>query len=67
MTYREKIQDMISQLRSVYTDSDWMRDHATQDEKEYWNQFRMAMQGVTLPLQRLDNSITDSRGAVPID
>lgn len=60
MTYREKIQEMISQINKLYNDAEWLRDLATSEEKEYWNQHRGIFYDAALPLKRLDNSLTEA-------
>ena len=32
MTYREKIQQLIKTIQSIYDDAEWLRDIATEDE-----------------------------------
>jgi hypothetical protein len=61
MTLREKIQDMVAQLNNIYDDAEWLRDLATEDEKENWNQLRQVVPYASAPLQKLDNSLSDTR------
>jgi hypothetical protein len=60
-TYRDEIQLIISQLENIYDRADWLRDHATEPEKQFWNTFRGKMREAVSPLQILDNGMTDAR------
>lgn len=66
MTYREKIQEMISQIDKLYDDANWLRDLATIEEKKYWNEFRGNFFDASQPLRKLDDNMTDSRGMTQI-
>ena len=61
MTYREKIQQMILQINTLYEEAEWLRDFATSEEKEYWNAHRKIFYDAAGPLQKLDNKLSQSR------
>lgn len=61
MTYREKIQELIKRIDSVYDDAEWLRDMATEEEKDYWNKTRGIFYEAGAPLRKLDNSLSQSR------
>ena len=61
MTYREKIQSMIEQINQLYNDAEWLRDLATNEEKEYWNKHRGIFYDASQPLRKLDNMLSDNR------
>lgn len=61
MTYREKIQKMIAQINELYEEAEWLRDIATLDEKEHWNNHRRIFYDASAPLRRLDNSLSQQR------
>lgn len=66
MTYREKIQEMISTIHKLYDDAGALRDMATSEEKIYWNQFRGNFYTAANPLQQMDDNMTDKRGETTI-
>lgn len=61
MIYREKIQQLIKIIQSIYDDAEWLRDIATEEEKPYWNEVRRIFYSADEPLRKLDNKITQSR------
>jgi hypothetical protein len=61
MNYREAIQLQIAALQELYDNAEGLRDAATDDEKEVWNNVRRLLPDVWRPLQRLDNSLSSSR------
>lgn len=61
MTYREKIQEMIKTIESIYTDAEWLRDIATEEEKIHWNQVRKIFYDADNPLRKLDRSLSLGR------
>jgi hypothetical protein len=67
MTYREKIQQMIKLINSVYDDAEWMRDLATEEEKVYWNEIRKIFYSAGDPLNKLDNRLPAFRAQMEID
>ena len=66
MTYREKIQQFIRTIQSIYDDAEWLRDIATEDEKPYWNEVRRIFYSADEPLRKLDNNISRSRADMEI-
>lgn len=63
MTYREAIQRKIEQVEILYTDAGYLRDHATEPEKDTWNEVRSLTGELLTVLNRLDNRISESRAA----
>lgn len=59
MTYREKIQNMIDQINQLYEDAEGLRDMATSEEKQYWNDHRRIFYDAAQPLRKLDNILTE--------
>lgn len=66
MTYTEKISEMIQAIAKIYDEAEWMRDLATEDEKAYWNKLRGNLYSADEPLRKLNNDISESRGAMEI-
>jgi len=48
-------------MSDIYDDCEWLRDAATEDEKEAWNQTRGIMYDADKYLRRLDNSLSRNR------
>lgn len=61
MTYREKIQLMIRHIDTIHDESEGMRDLATQDEQEFWNELRAILPKAISTLTKLDNSMTQEQ------
>lgn len=61
MTYREATQSLEKQTWEIYDKVGGIRDHATQDEKDTWNNCRTLLRNAALEMQRLDNRITAGR------
>jgi hypothetical protein len=66
MTYREKIQMMVKQIDEVYNDAEWLRDIATLEEKQYWNELRRIFYDAANPLKKLDRQLSASRAQTEI-
>jgi hypothetical protein len=66
MRYREKIQELIKTIQSIYDDAEWLRDIATEEEKPYWNEVRRIFYAANEPLGKLDNKLTQSRADMEI-
>lgn len=66
MTYREKIQEMIKIIDTVYDDAEWLRDKATLEEKKYWNEIRGIFYSANAPLKKLDNSLSQNRANMEV-
>ena len=66
MTYREKIQEMIQNLQTMYDDVDGLRDEATMEEKKYWNALRGKLPDCWDILQKLDSSVSDKRASIQL-
>ena len=61
MTYREKIQELVKKIESIYADAGWLRDLATEEEKKYWNETRKIFYMADIPLNKLDNTLSKER------
>lgn len=66
MTYREKIQELIKSIDSVYDEAEYLRDCATLDEKQYWNEIRKIFYDASSPLNKLDNRLSPERANMKI-
>ncbi|MGQ0829417.1 MAG: hypothetical protein ACT4ON_13595 [Bacteroidota bacterium] len=66
MTYREKIQQMVAAINELYDEAEWLRDIATQEEKQYWNNHRRIFYDAAAPLRKLDNSLSDERASTKL-
>jgi len=66
MTYRNKIQDLIKMIDTIYDDAEVLRDIATDDEKSYWNEIRKTFYSAGAPLSKLDNSLNPNRAALDL-
>jgi hypothetical protein len=58
MTYREAIQIQIAALQKIYDYAEALRDVASEDEKEAWNNARRLLPNVWSPLQKIDNALS---------
>lgn len=67
MTYRQAIQKLQQDANTLYEKAGALRDAATLEEKDYWNKLRGIFDSAYQTLGKLDNSITDSRGATPLN
>lgn len=67
MTYRQKIQELISRIDAIYDECEPMRDIASEEEKGAWNKTRGIFYDAAQPLRKLDNSLTLSRATMIID
>lgn len=67
MTYREKIQKMAKLINELYDDAEYLRDIATDSEKEFWNAHRKIFYDAGTPLRKLDNSLSQERAIMTID
>lgn len=63
MNYREAIQIQIKVLQDVYDNAEALRDVATEEEKEAFNNLRRYLPALWQPLQKIDNSLSDKRAA----
>jgi hypothetical protein len=66
MTYRNKIQDLIKMIDTIYDDAEVLRDIATEDEKIYWNEIRKIFYSAGAPLSKLDNSLNPNRASLDL-
>jgi hypothetical protein len=66
VTYREAIQGIQRMFDNIYDYSNGLRDYATDDEKQPWNDLRMFMQGINNGLSRLDNQLNDDRAFMKV-
>ena len=66
MTYGEKIDEMKKTIATLYDDAEWLRDMATEEEKQFWNEFRRVIYDVDKPLRGLQRLISDSRDKTEI-
>ena len=67
MTYREKIQELVARIDSIYDECEGLRDMATDEEKSAWNDTRRIFYNAAKPLRKLDNQLTQSRATMLID
>ena len=67
MTYREQIQAMIAEMERLYVLSHRMRDLAFENEKFFWNGFRLHMDDPLRYLRGLDNNLSDASAQREID
>lgn len=61
MKYREKIQLIIKLIDNLYDEAENLRDLATEEEKEFWNEHRRIFFSAGTPLRKLDDSLTQER------
>ena len=66
MTYRNKIQDLIKMIDTIYDDAEVLRDISTDDEKIYWNEIRKIFYSAGAPLSKLDNSLNPNRASLDL-
>ena len=66
MTYRNKIQDIIKMIDTIYEDAEILRDLATEEEKTYWNEIRKIFYYAGAPLSKLDNSLNPNRASLDL-
>lgn len=66
MTYREKIQKMMVDADNVYCDAGWLRDRATDEEKDYYNNIRAHLTKAITLLNQLDNKLPENRAQMNI-
>lgn len=62
MTYREKIEEMVSDIQKLYLQAERLRDIATPEEKKYWNQHRGIFFDAEAPLRNLLDTLDEERG-----
>ena len=53
-------------IATLYDDAEWLRDMATEEEKQFWNEFRRVIYDVDKPLRGLQRLISDSRDKTEI-
>jgi hypothetical protein len=66
MTYRNKIQQLIKMIDTIYDDAEVLRDLATAEEKKYWNEIRNIFYSAGTPLSKLDNSLSQNRASLDV-
>lgn len=66
MTYREAVQAQIAALQALYDNAEALRDVATEEEKEAWNNLRRGLPVLWDGLQRIDNRMPDGHAAYPL-
>lgn len=67
MTYREAIQQLQDNIEKAYEAAGILRDYASQDEKQAWNETRAATRLAVLSLANLDNKLAYSRATMEVD
>ena len=67
MTYRDAIQKLQQDSNTLYEKAGALRDAATSEEKDYWNRLRGIFDAAYQTLGKLDNSISDNRGATRLN
>lgn len=60
LTYREQIQALVDQINHIYEAAGNLRDCASSEEKQYWNETRKIFYDASIPLRKLDNSLTQA-------
>lgn len=58
---------MIKSIDAVYGDAEWLRDIATEEEKQYWNKTRGIFYDASSPLKKLRYLLSDNRANMQID
>lgn len=66
-TYRELIQDIYNRLDKVYDLTGALRDAATENEKEIFNQTRGVLGQLVSQWNRFDNNLPDARAKMNLD
>lgn len=61
MTYRERIQELIRDTWKVYDTAGGLRDFASTEEKEAYNNFRGSVNNAVQGLIKLDNALSKIR------
>lgn len=62
MKYGEKITELINTIEKVYSDAEWLRDIATEEEKKYFNELRRKMYvDYSHPLIQLREKLSNER------
>jgi hypothetical protein len=66
MTYRERIQSLTNILEDAYSDSEYLRDCAAGNEKDYWNRYRGELMSVIKILYQLDRKLPPARAEMEV-
>lgn len=66
MTYRGQIQAIAEQIDLIHDEAGRLRDCATQEEKEAWNELRRLTMEAMQKMNKLDNSLSDGRAAMEV-
>lgn len=65
-TYRDKIQELIETIESIYDDAGWLRDCAVNPEKNAWNTLRSKTREASSALRELDDLLPESRAKMTL-
>lgn len=66
-TYREVIQKQVSDLDKIFDNAESLRDYATMEEKDSWNQLRDFTSKAMSVLHKLDNKLTQDRAMMRVN
>ncbi|MCU0467459.1 MAG: hypothetical protein MUF58_02575 [Arcicella sp.] len=61
LTYGKKIEELKKLIAQIYDDAEWLRDCATMEEKEHWNEMRRIFYDADKPLRKLLNGMNQNR------
>jgi hypothetical protein len=67
MTYREAIQKLQRDSNTLYEKCGALRDHASPEEKKYWNNLRGLLDNVYREFGSLDNAISNGQASMQIE
>lgn len=60
-SFQAPVVKLITNINHIYEDCEWLRDCATEEEKEYWNKTRGIFYDADKHLRKLDNSLSEGR------
>jgi ElaB/YqjD/DUF883 family membrane-anchored ribosome-binding protein len=66
-TYREVIQKQASELDKIFDNAESLRDFATLEEKDSWNQLRNFTSKAMSVLHKLDNKLSQDRAMMQVN
>jgi hypothetical protein len=61
LTYGKKIEEMKAMIAKIYDDAEWLRDCATTEEKQHWNDLRGIFYDADKPLRSLLQGMSENR------
>lgn len=59
MTFRENLQECVEHADKIYCSIGNLRDHATQEQKDVFNDLRKKASEIIQKMNQLDNSLED--------